>query len=58
MTIIFDKYYIEAEKQIDRIKNYLDSLGEDDLSEIYDLTLLVKDFCDRELELEEGKDGE
>lgn len=53
MTLVFDKYFIEAEKQIDRIKNYLDSLGENDLSEIYDLTLLVKDFCDRELELRE-----
>lgn len=53
MTIIFDKYYIEAEKQIDRIKNYLNSFGEDNLLGIYELTLLVKDFCDRELELKE-----
>lgn len=53
MTIVFDRYYIEVAKQIDRIKNYLDSLGEDDLSEMYELAQLVKDFCDRTLELEE-----
>lgn len=38
MTIEFDRYYIEADKQIDRIKIYLDSLGEDNLSEMYELT--------------------
>ena len=53
MTMVFDRYYIEADKQIDRIKNYLDSLGEDDLSEMYELAQLVKDFCDRELGLKE-----
>lgn len=53
MTIEFDKYYIEADKQIDRVKNYLNSLGEGNLSKIYDLTCLLKDFCDRELKLEE-----
>lgn len=53
MTIQFDRYYIEADKQIDRIKNYLNSFGEDDLSEMYELAQLIKDFCDRELELEE-----
>lgn len=51
MTLEFDRYYIEAEKQIDRIKNYLDSLGEDDLQEIYDLTCSVEFFCDNELNL-------
>lgn len=49
MSVEFDRYYIEVDKQIDRIKNYLDSLGEDDLSEMYELCQLVKDFCDREL---------
>lgn len=51
MTLEFDRYYIEAEKQIDRIKDYLDSLGEDDLQEIYDLTSSVEYFCDNELNL-------
>lgn len=58
MTIVFDRYYIEADKQIDRIKNYLDSLGEDDLSEMYELAQLVKDFCDRELGLKEVNNEE
>lgn len=55
MTIAFDRYYIEADKQIDRIKNYLDSLEEDNLMEMYDLAQLVKDFCDRELQIKGGQ---
>ena len=51
MTLEFDRHYIEAEKEIDRIKNYLDSLGEDNLQEIYDLTYSVIYFCDNELNL-------
>ena len=51
MTLEYDKYVIECEKQIDRITNYLDKLGEDDLSEIYDLTQALRFFCDFELNL-------
>nr|DAH61748.1 MAG TPA: hypothetical protein [Caudoviricetes sp.] len=57
MTLEFDKYYIEAEKQIDRIKNYLDSLGEDNLQEIDDLTSSVEYFCDNELNLTKQDKG-
>lgn len=51
MTLEYDKYVIECEKQIDRITNYLDKLGEDDLSEIYDLTQALRFFCDFDLNL-------
>ena len=51
MTLEYDKHVIECEKQIDRITNYLDKLGEDDLSEIYDLTQALRFFCDFELNL-------
>ena len=44
MTLEYDKYVIECQKQIDRITNYLDKLGEDDLSEIYDLTQALSFF--------------
>lgn len=57
MTLEFDKYYIEAEKQIDRIKNYLDSLGEDNLQKIDDLTSSVEYFCDNELNLTKQDKG-
>ncbi len=57
MTLEFDKYYIEAEKQIDRIKNYLDSLGEDNLQKIDDLTSSVEYSCDNELNLTKQDKG-
>ena len=38
MTLLFDCAYIDADKKIDIIKDYLDSLEECDIDKIADLT--------------------
>lgn len=46
MSIMYEFAWIDADNQIDIIKNYLDSLDEGDLAKISDLTNNLKWFIE------------
>lgn len=57
MSIMYDCLYIDADKQIDIIKDYLDSLDECDLDKIGDLEKnlkwFIENYIDEQTEAEE-----
>lgn len=50
MSLMYDLLYINADKQIDKLKDYLDSLEECDLDKIGDLEKNLKWFIENYIE--------
>ena len=50
MTLMYDVAYIDADKKIDVIKDYLDGLEECDIDKIIELSVDLQWFIDNYLE--------